>query len=74
MRTNTEPGSFFAESSASEQNTFGITASTQDDLTLHVTDHTAGRSLSLPISQESLDEFESLIGVCRAWVRCEKRG
>ena len=73
MRTSTEPGSFFGESTACSKNTFGITASTANDLALNVVDHEAGDSFSIPLTEESLDEFESLIGVCRAWLRSEER-
>ena len=73
MRTITEPGSFFGESTAFSKNTFGITASTADDLSLHIYDHEGGKSVSIPLTQAGIEEFESLLGVCRAWLRSEQR-
>lgn len=73
MKTNVEPGSFFGESTACSQSTFGITASTANDLALNVVDHESSASFSIPLTEASLDEFETLIGVCRAWIRSEER-
>lgn len=73
MRTNTEPGSFFGENSGHSSSTFGITASTSDDLSLNLVDHRSGESFSIALTPACLDEFEALIGVCRAWLRSEER-
>ena len=73
MRTNTEPGYFFGENSEHSDSTFGITASTSEDLSLNLVDHRSGKSFSLALTPSCLDEFESLIGICRAWLRSEER-
>ena len=73
MRTWTEPGSFFGESTSNPKNTFGITASSANDLSLNVVDLTDGQQVCISLTPDNLDELESIIGICRAWIRSEER-
>lgn len=73
MQTWTEPGSFFGESCSNPKNSFGITASSSNDLNLNVVDHVDGKELSVSLTPDNLDELESIIGICRAWIRSEER-
>ena len=73
MRTCSEPGNFFAETSQEQKALFGLTASDSNDLALHVVDNGEGHSMSVQLSPENLDELEAFIGLYRAWMRSEVR-
>ena len=71
MRTCSEPGNFFAETSQEQKALFGLTASDSNDLALHVVDNGEGHSMSVQLSPENLDELEAFIGLYRVWKRGE---
>jgi len=72
MRTEVDQERFFAETTEQESSVIGISAGVDDLSSLHVVDHLRDLSVSIPLSEQTLNELESFINLYRAWERGSK--